>query len=176
MWWLHFYTIILQSWFHWYHPTRRCCSDVSRYVPKTLQWCLKWNTQQCLSGMLLGHLTGTSPWCHRGTSWRRLKHTSLGRHIGTSLRRPKPVSNETPNGLSYWYVAKTSHWYVSKMSQRNVVTSEGYVPRTTQWYIPKTSQTSVKWNTQCRVSSTLPRGLTGTRCLRGTSWRIVTET
>ena len=75
-------------------------SDVSRYVPMTSQWRLKWNTQRRLSGTSPRRLTGRSPRCHRGTSWRRLKDTSLGSHIGTSLRRPKPVLNETPNDVS----------------------------------------------------------------------------
>ena len=80
---------------------------------------------------------------------------------------------------SQWYVAKTPHWYVSTMSMRNVVmTSKGYVPRTSHWYIPPTSQTTLKWNTQWRLSGTLARRLTvmSPRCYRGTSWQRLKDT
>ena len=78
----------------------RRCGGIFWYVPMTSQERLKWNTQWRLSGTSPGRLTGTSPRCHRGTLGRRLKDRSLGRHIGMSLRRPKPVSNETPNYVS----------------------------------------------------------------------------
>ena len=58
---------------------------------------------------------------------------------------------------SRWNAAKTSQWYASTTSYWNVVTtSQEDVTTTSHQCVSSTSRTSLKWNTQQRLSSTYP--------------------
>ena len=78
----------------------RRCSDVSLYVPVTLQVRLVWNTQGRLSGTSPKRPDGTSPRHLIRMSWLRLKGTLWRRPISISPRRLRQVSNEAPSDVS----------------------------------------------------------------------------
>ena len=59
---------------------------------------------------------------------------------------------------SRWHVAKTSQWYVSTTSLWNILTAPQVDGLTTSHqYASTMSQTSLKWNTQRRLSRAYPR-------------------
>ena len=83
-------------------------------------------------------------------------------HYSTAVR-PSDVAGTSQMKhptTSQWNFAKTSQWCVSTTSYWNVITtSQKDVTTTPHHYVSTTSQTSLKWNTQRRLSGTLPRCL-----------------
>ena len=76
------------------------------------------------------------------------------------------VSNETPNNVSREHRQNVSvvrlhksYWYVVMTSHEDVMT-------TFHQFVSSTSQTSLKWNTQWRLSGTSPRSLRSRYLLR----------
>ena len=91
----------------------------------------------------------------------RHNDVSKGRNKDATPLRRHNVSNKPqmkhPTS-SRWNVAKTSQWCISTTSYWNVITtSQKDVTATPHHYVSTTSQTSLKWNTQRRLSGTYPR-------------------